>query len=111
MNRVRQIGKAIVALSLGAAQNDDVVLACGDQNIEVCLSYAVSWIVDFKAFKFKGKCFTQRVFRVVLSVNKAIPAWKALNVLDAHYTCSIVGVILQICLASALRRHSQCSVL
>ena len=94
-----------------AAQKDDVVFTWKDFYIEVCLSYAVSRIIDFKAFKFKGKCFTQRVLRIVLSVNKAIPAWKALNVLNAHHICSIVGVILEICLACGLWRYSHCSVL
>ena len=85
-----------------AAQKDDVVFTWKDFYIEVCLSYAVSWIIDFKAFKFKGKCFTQRVLRIVLSVNIAIPARKAIDVLDAKYICSIVGIILEICLTCVL---------
>ena len=75
------------------------------------LSFGEVRIDDLEAFKFGPQRLSQRVLRVVLRVNEAIPAGKAFNVLDAHDICSVVRIILEIGLMGAHRGHSLGSML
>ena len=65
------------------------------------LSFGKVRIDDLEAFELRPQRLSQRVLRVVLRVNEAIPAGKAFNVLDAHNVSSVVRVILEIGLMGA----------
>ena len=69
------------------------------------LSFGEVRIDDLEAFKLGPQRLSQRVLRVVLRVNEAVPAGKAFNVLDAHNLSSVVRVILEIGLMGAHRGY------
>ena len=83
-----------------------MIATCGDRQFYVLLPFGEVGIDDLEAFELRPQRLCQRVLRVVLRVNEAVPAGKAFNVLDAHDICSVVGIILEIGLMGAHRGHS-----
>ena len=81
-----------------------MVFTCRDRKFYVLLSFGKVRIDDLEAFEFRPQRLCQRVLRVVLCIDEAVPAGKAFNVLDAHNICSVVFIILEIGLMGAHRR-------